>query len=158
MEFFLFRFLTGLVRATYMNSEQVQLRVHGLGPLDCYYVTEDELDRIVRDGNDLGTDFALAQFGITIGGAFLADLLITPMALGKVYVTFVVIIVVGFLFGFAHAIKWYQHRGAFSATIRKIRDRQVGPLGEQGKEITPNDLNQLDSSASRPTQEGEPKS
>jgi len=140
-----------------VDSEQIPLRIHGLGSLDAYHVTEDELDRIARDGNDLGTDFAFAQFGLTLAGAFLANLLITPMALGKVYVTFVVIIVVGLLFGFAHGIKWYRNRGAFSATLRKIRDRQVGPVGKQGKEISPSDLNQLPSTASPPPPPAEPK-
>lgn len=78
--------------------------------MDCYRVTEDELDRIVRDGNDLGLEFAFAQFGITIALSFLANLLITPTALGKVFVTFVVIIAVGFVFGVANAIKWFRSR------------------------------------------------
>ena len=104
MEFLLYRFLSRIVAA--MDNDHIQLRVHGLGPMDAYQVTEDELERIVKEGNELGIDFALAQFGITLAVAFLANLLITPMALGKVYVVFVVIIVVGLFFGFAHGIKW----------------------------------------------------
>jgi hypothetical protein len=156
MEFALYQFFSRLVRVVPMDSEQIPLHVHGLGHLDAYQVTEDELDRIIKEGNELGIDFALAQFGITLGAAFLANLLITPMEMGKTYVIFVVIIVVGFLFGFAHAIKWYRNRGAFSAIIRKIKDRQVGPVGKEGKEISPSDLNQLPSTASPPIPPVEP--
>jgi hypothetical protein len=147
VEFFISRFLERVSKMSPDNT-QVELRVHGLGPMDCYHVTEDELDRIIRDGNDLGLEFAFAQFGITVGLSFLANLLITPMELGKVYVTFVVVIAVGFVFGIANAIKWFRSRGEFSRTIRKIRDRRVGPVGKQGKEVTPSELDQLSSSES----------
>jgi hypothetical protein len=151
MEFLAYRFLERILEMSPDNT-QVELRVHELGPMDCYHVTEDELDRIVRDGNDLGLEFAFAQFGITVAFSFLANLLITPMTLGKVYVTFVVIIAVGFLFGVANAIKWSRSRGEFSRTIRKIRDRRVGPVGKQGKEVSTSELNQLDSSTSPPAE------
>jgi hypothetical protein len=157
MEFLFYRIILRLAKAISMNSDQIAIRVHGLGPLDAYQVTEDELERIEKEGNELGIDFALAQFGITLASAFLANLLITPMELGKVYVIFVVIIVVGLFFGVAHGIKWYRHRGAFSALIQKIKDRQVGPVGSQGKEVSASELSQLDSSASTAPDQGDPK-
>lgn len=153
MDFLLFRFLSKFFRMVTMNSESVQLRVHGLGPLDAYHVTEDELDRITRDGSDLGTEFAFAQFGLTIALSFLANLLITPLPLGKTYVVYVVIIVGGLFFGLANGIRWYRGRGAFNRTIQKIRDRRVGPVGSQGKEISASDLQQLPSTPAQPEAE-----
>ncbi len=157
MEFAVYRLLQRFFVMTTSN-EQVQLRVHGLGPMDAYHVTEEELENIVRTGSDLGLDFQYAQFGITLALSFLASLLVSPVPFGKVYVFFLVIICVGFFFGLSNGFRWYRNRGAFSALIRKIKDRQVGPVGKQGKEVTPGELNQLDSSASPPVQQVEPKS
>src|ERR1700730_2849953 len=147
MEFSVYHFLQRFFAMTTSN-EQVQLRVHGLGPMDAYHVTEEELQNIEKTGSDLGLDFQYAQFGITIGLSFLASLLVSPVPFGKVYVLFVVIICVGFVFGLSNGYRWYRNRGAFSALIRKIRERRVGPAGTQDKEVSPSELN---SSASKAT-------
>jgi hypothetical protein len=133
VENLLFAFLSKIFCVVTMSSQSVPLRVHGLGTLDAYHVTEDELDRITRDGSDLGTEFAFAQFGVTVALSFLANILITPpMPLGKAYVV-------------------YRSRGAFNRTILKIKDRRVGPVGSQDKQT---DLEQLSStSATRQTEQ-----
>ena len=48
MEWILYRGLQRLFAMTTSN-EQVQLRVHGLGPMDAYHVTEEELILLERD-------------------------------------------------------------------------------------------------------------
>jgi hypothetical protein len=151
MEFAVYRFLQRLFAMTTSN-EQVQLRVHGLGPMDAYHVTEEELVLIEKDENDLGLDFQFAQFGITVALSFLASFLITPIPFGKAYVVYIVVICVGFVFGITNGIRWYRNKGRFSGTIIKIRERRVGPTGNQDKEVS---ASALHSSASPPTENPE---
>jgi hypothetical protein len=141
MEFMLYRLLAGRFRA--MDKYNIPIHVHGLGHIEAYQVREDELKSIEREGNDLGVDFQVAQFSITLGLSFLANILLTPVPPGKIYDTFVIIIVVGILFGITHLIKWHKHRGRFSATIADIRQRRFGPGGQEGMEMNPSDLANL---------------
>lgn len=128
-----------------MERDQIPLRRHRIQHIESYDVTDDDLDRIERDGSDLGLNFAFAQFGITVAASFIANWLIAPPVSRTVHDTFLIIISVGLFFGVAHGIKWYRNRRSFSATIRKIRERQVGPLGEKGDELRPSELQNLPS-------------
>ena len=132
-----------------MNEERIPLRRHSLGHVECYEVTADELDRIERDASDLGTDFQIGSIALTLSLSFIANILLTTITDRRIYTFFVVIIVSGFLFGVAHLYKWYKHRNAFSTIIQRIRDRQIGPVGEEGKELMPSDL--VDMQSSEPT-------
>lgn len=139
MEWMLYRGLQRLFAMTTSN-EQVQLRVHGLGPMDAYHVTEEELILLEREGNDIGLDFQFAQLGLTVGFSFLASLMITPIPFGKVYVIYVVVTCVGFVFGLASGIRWLRNRGKCARTYIKIRSRRFGPAGTQDNELTATEL------------------
>lgn len=154
MEYFLYRAISGLLRQ-FMGSGHIPIRRHGLAHVETYDVTADELTNIEREGSDVGFDFQVAQFCLTLGASFLGGILISPPPPDRpqTFTFMVVVIVVGFLLGAIFGIKWFRARGAFSATIRRIRERQVGPVGEEGKELRPSELAGLP--ATQPNLEGQ---
>ena len=128
-----------------MPNEHIPIRRHRLSGLDVCDVTTDELDAIERVAGDLGLDFQIAQFSFTIALSFLASTLSNPPQSDRVYIVFVVLIVVGFALGSIFGFKWWKGRDAFSRLIQKIRERQIGPVGDEGKQIKPAELEELPS-------------
>ena len=118
-----------------MNREHIPVRRHGIHDVETYEVFQDELDRIESEGSDLGINFNIGVAGLTSGLSFLANLLLTPVPPGKIFTVFVVITVFGFDFGTAHMIKWLRSKGNLERILTRVRDRKVGPFGEEGKEI-----------------------
>jgi hypothetical protein len=133
-----------------MNMAQIPVMRHGLSHVETYDVTSDELERIESEGADVGFDFHIGLFCLTMATSFLIGLILSPPPPEKLktFVVFVVIVVVGFLAGGIFAVKWFRSRRAFSETIRRIRERVVGPLGEKGNEVRPAELEQLPSEES----------
>jgi hypothetical protein len=141
LEYAIYRFLCKY----FMQSEHIPIRRHRLSGLDICDVTTDELEAIEREGADVGLDFQIAQFCLTLALSFLASTLSSPPTSDRVYTVFVVIIVVSFALGIIFGIKWWKGRGEFSRLIQKIKDRQIGPVGDEGKEIKPAELEDLPS-------------
>jgi len=130
-----------------MDTGHIPVRRHGLSHVETYDVTSDELERIEAEGADEGFNFHIALFCLTMASSCLLGLVLSPPPNDKpkTFVVLVVLVVVGFLVGLIFGIKWFIGRGAFSATIRRIGDRQVGPLGEKGGELGPSELQALPS-------------
>lgn len=130
-----------------MGSANIPLRRHGLSHVETYDVTADELDRIESEGRDVGFDFQVALFCLTLAASFFVSLLLSPPPADKpkTFIVIAVIVVVGFLLGVIFLIKWLRSKKALSLTLRRIRERQVGPVGEEGKELKPSDLANLPS-------------
>ncbi len=70
-------------------------------------------------------------------------LLTTQVDSQKTFLVFVVVVIVGFILSLFFAGRWIRSRGTLTATIKKIKGRQIGPVGEQGKEIRLADLAEL---------------
>jgi hypothetical protein len=143
MEYTLYRAV--LFLRTKMESGNIPVRRHGLSHVETYDVTADELERIEREGSDVGFDFQISQFCLTVAISFFVGLILSPPpdSNPKTFIVFVVLVVVGVLVGFIFGIKWYKNRGAFSRTISRIKERQIGPVGEEGKELKAGDLEKL---------------
>lgn len=133
-----------------MNLGHIPVRRHELSHVETYEVTADELDRIESEGADVGFHFHIGLFCLTMATSFLVGLILSPPpdSSPKTFVVFAVVVVVGFLVGIIFGIKSYLSRGAFAGTIRRIRERQIGPLGEKGSELGPSQLAQLPSEES----------
>jgi hypothetical protein len=148
MEYAIYRFLTGIF--AFRMNDRILLKRHGIAHVETYDVTADELDRLESEGGDVGFDFHICSFCLTLATSFLLGLILSPPPDNrpKLFVVLVVIVVVGFLMGAIFAVKWFRSRGAFSKTIRRIRDRQIGPVGEKGNELAPSELGALPSEES----------
>ena len=130
-----------------MDSGHIPIRRHGLSHVENYDVTSDEIDRIEAEGADVGFNFHIGLFCVTMAASILLGLVLSPPPddKPKTFLVLIVLVVVGFLVGGIFGLKWYIDRDSFSATIRRIRERQVGPLGEKGGELGPSELQALPS-------------
>ena len=140
MEWIVYRFLLRLV--SLMSNEQIQLRRHGIRDLEVCDVTMDELAQLEKEGSDVGFDFQVAQFCMTLAGSFLTGLILSPPPpdARRTFDVFVSLVIIGFFLGAIFGIKWFRSRGAFSATLKRIRSRQIGPVGDEGHQIQASDL------------------
>jgi len=138
-EYLLYRFVSRIT----MDREQIEVRRHRISGLDLCDITLDELDDIERSGSDVGLDFNVAIFSLGIGVSFFSSLLATTIASRKVFDTFVMLAIVGFSLAIIFFIKWFRNRGDFARRIQKVRDRQVGPFGDEEKNIKPSELANL---------------
>ena len=139
IDFLLYRLIAKLT----MDHEQIEVRRHRLPRLDICDVTMDELDSIERTGSNVGLDFNVSLFSLGVSLSFLVALLNTKIESKRTFDTFVVFCVVGGALFIIFGIKWFLNRSEFSRLIQRIRDRQIGPVGEEGKELKPSELANL---------------
>jgi Na+/melibiose symporter-like transporter len=93
----------------------------------------------------------MAQFCFTLAASFFVSILTTKIESQKTFMVFIVVVVVGFILALFFTTRWIRSRGSLQGTIKKIKSLQIGPVGEQGKEIRMSDLAQL------PAQQAEEK-
>jgi hypothetical protein len=134
-----------------LNDDQIPAKRHRLQHLDLYDVSGDELDNLEQVGSNVGTDLQFATLWLPIGISALLTLIAIPIANSRVYEAYLVAAFVGFGFGIYFGVRWWSNRGQFKRCIEKIRQRQVGPVGEEGKELRPSELEILP--AGTPTEE-----
>jgi len=118
-----------------MANDHITAKRHRLEHVDVYEVSGDELDRIEREAVTVGTDLQFALFWIPIAVTLTTALALTSIQNAKVYNGFFTVTVVSYGFGVYFGVRWWRCRDVFKRLLAKIRDRQVGPVGEQGKEV-----------------------
>jgi len=128
-------------------EDQITAKRHRLSHLDLYDVSGDELDNLQEIGSTVGTDLQFCTFWLPIGVSATLTLLAVPISNAHVYETYLVAAFVGFGFGIFFGVRWWNSRGRFRRCIEKIRQRQVGTVGEEGKELKPSELESLPAEA-----------
>jgi hypothetical protein len=118
-----------------MADDHITAKRHRVEHVDVYEVFGDELDRIEQEGISVGTDLQFALFWLPIAVTLTTTLSLTNIQNLKIYVGFFIVMVVSYGFGIYFGIRWWRCRGSFKRLLTKIRDRQVGPIGEEGKEV-----------------------
>jgi hypothetical protein len=125
------------------NHEKIPVHRHRLPGVESYDVTSEELDQIEREASQVGLDFSFASITLTAFISFMIALLTVKIESSHTFMGFIGIeIATGFLTIY-FAWRWLRGRGQRVSIISKIRERQVGPLGEEGKEIRPSELVEL---------------
>jgi hypothetical protein len=127
------------------EQDQIPAKRHRLQHLDLYDVSGDELDHLEQLGSTVGTDLQFCTFWFPIGISATFTLLAVPIPSPHVYSTYLVGAFVGYGFGVFFGVRWWFSRGQFKKCVDKIRERQIGPVGEQGKELKPSELETLPS-------------
>ncbi|MBZ5641398.1 MAG: hypothetical protein LAO19_01440 [Acidobacteriia bacterium] len=122
------------------DNQSIPVRRHSLSHLETYDITADELDRIQTECMGTGQDLQFCLVALTTGITCLASLLLTEIISVKIYNGFLVFTVVGFVFALYYAIQYWRKKGNLVSIVQRIKDRQVGPIGEQGHEVRPAEL------------------
>lgn len=124
-------------------EEHVPIRRHRLPDLHSYDVTGDELDQIEREAMQVGLDFSFASIALTAFISFLLALTTTEIKVPWVFEAYFSVMLSAFGFAVFFGIRWVRGRKVGTSIITKIRQRQVGPLGNEAREIQPADLENL---------------
>lgn len=114
--------------------------------MESFEVTADELDRFQFEEPQKGHQLTASLAAFSFAVALLIPLLTQGGQLSdKMRAIFIALVVVGFVLFFFFGANWiinFRHRDVI---FRRIRARKVGPVGEQGGEIRPEDLDDLPS-------------
>ena len=125
------------------NGDNIKLRRHALPHVETYDVTSDELERIETESKTVGQDFQYASNCLTAAVAFAIALFTTEIKSERVFDVFVLLAVSGSVFGCYFGQKYFRGRKQCATVIQKIRERQIGPIGEEGRELRPAEVAQL---------------
>lgn len=125
------------------NGEHIPIRRHSINQLETYDVFADELDRIEVECKNLGQDFQFASNTLSFGISFLIALIFTTIGSPKVFACFFDLMVLMFILSAYFGTRYYRTKGTVQSTIQRIKERQIGPVGEQGKVLSPKVLANL---------------
>lgn len=139
------------------QHENIPLRRHPISHLETYDVTAQELRAIERESLDVGQDFQFGSVALAIGASFLIAMLLTTIPSPTRFACFFAVVLVMFVFAGYFFLKYARKRTATRSTIQEIRDRQLGPLGEEGREITLRELDRAPSGPENPDLDDEAK-
>jgi len=115
------------------GAEQIAVTRRRITFLEICDITLDELDNLEKVGSDVGLDFNVALASFTVALSFAATLATTKIESRVTQDTFMVFVVVGVVGALIFGIKWWKNRGAFSTLIKRIKDRQTGPIGQSSQ-------------------------
>lgn len=127
-----------MVRPT-RKGEVFVVERHALESLVIYEVGEHELEELERETKSVGEDFSFALAGLSIGISLASVLLTVDIQSNRVFMAFFGLMVLGFVVSLYCGIKWFRGGRRFKRVVQRIKSR-VGPLGEEGKEIEPEQL------------------
>jgi hypothetical protein len=102
------------------------VRYAPLGELKIYAISEDELDRLAKDGDEsIYLNFALALLPTSL--SLFVTLLSTTINSNRVFVAFLVTAIMTLIAGLILFALWWRNRGSNQALAQKIKDRMPPP-------------------------------
>jgi hypothetical protein len=126
-----------------MANEYISVKRYGERETKRYDVSPDQIKRLKISSGDIGLDFQIGQFLLTMAFSFLASLLLSTVT-GTPKIVFVCLVVLGFLFSPIFLYKWFRGRGEFARVIKEIEEQpELGPLGDQSRQLQPAELTSL---------------
>lgn len=132
------------------NGDHIARRRHPINLLDTYDVSADELERIEQACMDVGTDFQFASNALAVGVSFFIALRLTRIDSPKVYACFFAVTLLMIVLCAYFAIQYFRKKSAIQFLLQRIKDRQVGPVGEEGKEMSQKELAALEVTQAKP--------
>lgn len=126
-----------------MNTGNITVRRHSIMSVDTVEIFHHELDSIEKESLDVGQDL---QFGSIALSAFIT--LVITLSLADIpsprrFAAFWASAVAAGVFAAYFFIGHFRKRRAFKSTIQIIRERQVGPMGQEGNEMRPAEVAHL---------------
>jgi len=137
------RRLLGILGMAEKNEERIPVRRHRLPGVETYEVMTEELDSLEQESMRVGEDFSFGAVSLAVAISFLITLLTVKIESSTKLSIFFAILICGSVFTLYFGIRWRRGRCLRKTTIQRIRERAIGPLGEEGKEIKPMELAEL---------------
>jgi len=131
----------------YGEDDYTRIKRFRLGEVPSYEVLADDFDRIEDEALDVGLHFHFAILCLSVAITIAITLATVPIASVLVKLIFINVMAVGLVLGAFLLILAIRQRGRLHKMMQRIRDRQVAPLGEKGKEIGPAESQELPSEA-----------
>ena len=128
------------------KAENIEVERHPYGGLVIYEISGDELDTLEKETAAISEDLSFALVGLSFGVAFSISLATTKIESDRTFAVFVLVTILSYLDALYFGIRWLRGKSKTTTIVAKIKKR-VGPLGEEGKILEPQEL------ASLPTQE-----
>lgn len=132
----------GFLRMVGKIKREFSVESHPLRELVLYEVSLDDLNQLETETLTIGEDFSFALCCLTVAISFTITLATVNIPAGKTYQFFLVLAGIGYIGALFFGIRWFRSRRNFKSIIKKIKERG-GPLGEEGKEIDPQQLENL---------------
>lgn len=120
------------------NSSQVHIVRGHFDSLSLFEITDYELEQLAQ-GAPSSTLLNFAIFFLSIALSFIAALL-TANLTDRVYLVFVVIVVVGFSIGIVLLVLWYRTHTKISKLVEKIKRRATSIPGRVTTPIAGKDI------------------
>lgn len=144
-----------------MAAGTILKKQHGIAHLETYEVTEQELNAIQRGYSARVNDLTFFSIAVSVFLSFLSVWLTLPappqdaplMALTRVEQYYVTAVLASAGMSIYLFFRWKASSSADDDLFRAIRERAIGPVGEEGKEIKPSDLASM-TPQTAPTGEG----
>ena len=130
-----------------MNDHKISVRRRSITSVETVEVFTHELDSIQRESLDVGQDFQFGSISVTVFVSFLLTLVVTEIPSRNVFDFFLLGTIVSAVTATYCFRKYFREKKTFNSTIQTIRARQIGTLGEEGRELRPAEVAQLPVSA-----------
>ena len=115
---------------------------HAVDRLVVYEVFQEDLDQLEREASTVSEDVTFGVFTFATAISFSIALATTTIESIKVFNIFWVVTLVSWLATVFFGVRWYRGRERYKGVISTIKARS-GPLGEEGKELQPAELENL---------------
>jgi hypothetical protein len=119
---------------------------HRHGPVSTYEVLVEDFDRIEQEATTVGTDLQFAIFWLS--EAITSSVALPTIPNGSIHIFdfFLIAMFAGYGFGVYFLRRWSKQKNSLKRLMDRIRESQVGPMGEQGKELRPSEVASLPAS------------
>src|ERR1041385_3101951 len=107
----------------YSKKEQIIVERHSFESLVIYEVTGQELEQMERETLSISEDFSFAVAGLSVAVTVAAALLTVDVASERIYHSFFVTMVLGFLVFLYCGIKWLRGKRSYKSTVQRIKQR-----------------------------------
>ena len=102
-------------------------------------MTADELDQIELESMSVGQDFSFGAICLTAALSFFITIVTVRIESERLWNSFFIIMFLGFIGTVYFGIRWYRGKKHGVRVIERIREREIGPYGEEGGEIKANE-------------------
>lgn len=129
-------------------EERIPKRAHRVAHVETYEVTSDELDTIEHGYTSRQNDLNFLSISVSVFVSFLLNIFtVLRHETGSTWMHqfYWAVTVTSGAASIYLAVRWYRSRRFEKPFFERIRARAIGPLGEEGKEIKPVELETLPS-------------